>query len=238
VTVDISELLGLPYPEGDDPQAVALYMQDLAYKLEDLLNQINLATLDFNDRPCAYWQNAADSMSGPNAGMSPLWDLAAPLAYNGSQSQVGALQQFPRLPEAREGLWLVGCSWPTLIPTGVVNTGTYRRLTVAASGFNGQFTVLPFMGPRVPANNASLSLPLISDLGYESNTSTPGTPLTAMGLCWVPPGAIADPSTGAIGTISTSLANGNTSTGFTLAAGSGFLWAVWMGYGTQQIVTV
>lgn len=237
MTVDISELLGLPYPEGDDPQATALYMQDLAYKLEDLLTAVNTATVDFNDRPCAYWQNSGDSMTGPGS-VDVSWDLAAPLAYNGSQSQVGASALRPRLPEAREGLWLIGSSWPTLIPTGVVNVGTYRQLRVSASGFNGQFATLPFMGPRIAAFNGQLSAPLISDIGYESNTSTPGTPLTAMGLCWVPPGALIDPSSGSIGTIIINLANGNTSTGFTLAAGSGFLWAIWMGYGTQQIVTV
>lgn len=233
--MDTSELLGLPFPEGDDPQAMALYMQDLAYKLEDLLTQVNAGTVDFNDRPCAYWQNAADSM-GANTGINPLWDLAAPLAYNGSQSQTGALQSAPRLPEPREGLWLIGASWASLVAT-TPNAGTYRRLTVSASGFNGQFATVPFMGNRILANNASLSLPDVSDLGYESNTAAPGVPLTAMGLAWVPPGSVVNPSTGAIGTISTGLSNGNTSSGFTLTAGTGFLWAVWMGYGTQQIVT-
>lgn len=233
--MDTSELLGLPFPEGDDPQAMALYMQDLAYKLEDLLTQVNADTLDFNDRPCAYWQNAADSM-GANTSIDTLWDLAAPLAYNGSQSQVGASASLPRLPEPREGLWLVGCSYASLVAT-TPNAGTYRRLRVIGQGFNQQFATLPFTGNRVPSNNASLSLPDIADFGYESNTAAPGVPLTAMGLCWVPPGSAIDPSTGAIGTLRVSLANGNTSSGFTMGAGTGFLWAVWMGYGTQQIVT-
>jgi hypothetical protein len=235
--MDISELLGLPYPEGDDPQATALYMQDLAYKLEDLLTQVSTATADFNDRPCAYWQNSADSM-GANSSASPLWDIAAPLAYNGNQSQVGAFAATPRFPEAREGLWLIGASWPTLIPTGVVNIGTYRRLTVSARGVNGQYATLPFTGPRIAPFGTPFSTNDVSDLGFESNTSTPGTPLTTMALAWIPPGTLVDPATGSIGTIATGLSNANTSTGFTLAAGSGFLWSIWMGYGTQQIVTV
>jgi len=234
--MDISDLFGLPYPEGDDPQATALYMQDLAYKLEDLLSEVNTATVDFNDRPCAYWQNAADSL-GANTSTDTLWDLTTPLAYNGAQSQTGALQSRPRFPEPREGLWLIGSSYASLVAT-TPNVGTFRRMSVLASGVNGQFATLPFTGPRIATFNGQFSSPDVSDLSFESNTGAPGVPLTAMALAWIPPGTLLDPATGSIGTMRVSLDNGNTSSGFTLGAGTGFLWAVWMGYGTQQIVTV
>jgi hypothetical protein len=236
--MDISDVLGLPFPEGDDPQAIALYMQDLAFKLEDLLTAIDAETDAFNARPCAYWTNLADSVP-TNSSASVDWNLAAPLAYQGNVSQTGASDTRPRIPDNRSGLWLIGSSFPTLVAT-TPNVDTYRNLSVAADGIGVQYQTQSFMGPRnnVTSNVATGNPNMVFDQGLEPNNGSPGVPLNSQGMAWVAPGATIDPATGSVGTIGVSINSTNTSSGFTLAAGSGFLWAVWLGYGTQQIVTV
>lgn len=237
--MDISDLLGLPFPESGDPQAMALYMQDLAYKIEDLLSIVNAETTAFNARPCAYWTNLADTISANSSG-SVDWNLAAPLAYQGNVSQTGAGTTRPRIPDSRPGVWLIGASFPTLVAT-TPNVDTYRNLNVEANGIGVQFQSKPFMGPRnqLTDNFGIIGNPnRVFDQALESNTGAPGSPLSVQGIAWVPPGSVIDPSTGSVGTIGVSIDNTNTSSGFTLAAGSGFAWAVWLGSGTEQIVQV
>lgn len=237
--MDISDLLGLPFPEGDDPQAMALYMQDLAFKIEDLLTTINAETTAFNARPCAYWTNLGDSIPA-NSSSSVDWNLAAPLAYQGNVSQTGATNSTPRIPDSRPGVWLVGASFPTLTAT-TPDVNTYRSISIEGKGIGVQFQALSFTGPRnrlldnfgFPGNPNR-----VYDQALESNTGAPGSPLSVQGIAWVAPGSVIDPSTGSVGTLIVSIDSTNTSSGFTLAAGSGFAWAVWLGSGTEQIVQV
>jgi len=240
--MDISELLGLDYPETDDPQAIALYMQDLAFKLENLLTLANAPTATFLARPCAYWGNVGEVI-GANSSGAIDWNITTPIAYQGTQSQAGASVTTPFLPEARHGLWLVGASAPVLVPSGTVNAGTERWINLVVSGIGQQFQTVGFTGPRDPGsfiNNAILpnGSSRVQDLGYEINVGTPGTPLTVQTLAWVPPDTVINPANGSIGRIETVFGNRNTGSGFTLAANQCFLWAVWLGDGTEQIETV
>lgn len=236
--MDLSELLGLPFPGEDDPEALALYMHDLAYKLEDLLTTVNASAVAFQNRPCAYWQNAGEAF-GANTSFTVDWDLTTPLIYNGDISQTGASVTRPRFPSSRPGLWLVGCSVPILNMT-TPNNGTYRRLDVSATGYGADFFQrMQFTGPRIPQDNNSVSLNQVAAQTYESLGGSPGTAMTALALAWVPPDVQIDPSQGgAMGTIEANIAHGNTSSGGTLTANTAFLWAVWMGDGSQQIVQV
>lgn len=237
--MDISDAFGLPFPEGDDPQAVALYMKDLAFLLDDLLTQANDPTVAFNDRPCAYWGAIGESLSA-NSSTAVDWNLASPLAYNGDQSQSGAPNTTPRLPDPRHGLWLIGACVPSLTPTGTANAGTERWLNARCTGIDNLFRSVNFMGSRFPVSAPvdSSGRGIIEDLSYETNVGAPGTPLTIQGLAWIPADTPRDPATGAIGRIEIDLGNRNTSSGFTIAANGAFCWAVWLGYGTDQIVSV
>lgn len=240
--MDISELLGLPYPESDDPEAIALYMQDLAFKLEALLTEANSPTPAFLARPCAYWGNVGEAV-GANSSTSIDWNTATPIAYQGAQSQALAFPSTPFLPEARHGLWLVGASAPVLTPSGTVNAGTERWLDITVFGIGQQFQTIGFTGSRDRnsfINNAELpnGPTRVTDLSYETNVGTPGNPLTVQCVAWIPQDAITNPANGSIARIEVDFGHRNTSSGFTLAANQCFLWAIWLGNGTDQIETV
>ena len=64
----LSELFALPYPEEDDLGALALYMQNLAYNLEDLLSNVNDPLGEFPSRPLVYASNLVDSISAASSG--------------------------------------------------------------------------------------------------------------------------------------------------------------------------
>lgn len=235
--MDVSELLGLSYPETDDPQAIALYMEDLAFKLENLLTSVDNETDAFNARPCAYWTNLVGAAPVSGSVLTIDWNLSAPLAYQGSVDQTPAIASGnPLLPERRSGLWYVGFSLPIFTAT-TPNANTYRMMTIRCNGLDERFQALPFAGPR---NNPNVTTDpnWIYDQTWETNTGAPGACMTANALAWVPPNAQVSPATLAIGSLETFVASFNTSSTVPLAAGTAFCWAVWMGYGTQQIVQV
>jgi hypothetical protein len=242
----LSELFALPYPEEDDLGALALYMQNLAYNLEDLLSNVNDPLGEFPSRPLVYATNLVDSISIAGSGTdnqsaTPDFDLTTPMLSIGDfdYASYGDDSSIP-CPANRTGLWALGASATNLTAT-TPNVETWRYLEVTAFG-QGPGVIQMYTGPRFTHEIQTFSggsSGVVTEKAQESNTGSPGAPLTVDCLAWVPPGSRRFASPDALFTMTVEVsATGNTSSAIPVPVSSVYAWAVWLGTGEETITQV
>jgi hypothetical protein len=240
----LSDVFALPWPEEDDIGALALYMHDLAYLLEDRLVETQAPLDDFPDRPAAYWTNIAGSVpiagsATANSALTVTWDTTPPILFQGD-NPTPADTTGPRCPSNRTGLWLVGASAPLYLAT-TPNVETFRSISIDARGLTRSGFLKSYTGPRFETNLPAVGAGADStgaavSKAQEANALTPGQVITVCTTAWVPPDAFFMESVQSYFQLRCQLrATGNTSSAIAVGAGTVYAWAVWLGSGEETI---
>jgi len=230
----LTDILGLPYPEVDDSAALALYMEDLAFKLEDLLSGVNDAFTDIVDRPCVYVTNLV-ATPAINGSSTITWDFTAPQVWQGDVAQPSVDSTRIPFPSLRTGLWLVGATTTSALPAAGPTVNTWRSLSVNAFGVDSAGQFIGLTGVRPDRSDVFDNGSEVYGHNWETNTAGSGETNSVQTIAYVPPGATEIPGLGTYGEIQVRFYNDDNTSAINLPAGSLFAWAVWLGYGSELI---
>lgn len=211
---------GIPFPDGEDTGATALYLQHLAERAEAALGVPYAKTFhQFTHGSPIIIKSNASAQSYPNE------PLSTAEAHTGNGNITTDTMVYTNTTEFqpgnyiylyRRGVWLVGTA-VTAQAVGAVNVGTYRMARVYAEYFDGDFV--------------EEDLQRFDD--WQPSANNGGESFSVEGLLVLPDTVVGSQETPAdavrLAELQAQFYHGNTSSNMQINAGNCKLWAVWLG---------